>query len=130
MTTGLPLSITLPLPPMSLSKNARVHWARRNRDFQDWKYWTTALVREQFTSPHAITCELGADIIWRYSRGRHPDRDNAIARCAAIMDGAEAAGLFADDRQIVEGRITFERVKAGEEAVVVTFRKAREEQVA
>ncbi len=56
--------------------------------------------------------------------GKRPDDDGVTTRCAAYRDGAQDAGLVADDQQITTGTVTFERVKRGEECVVLTFRES------
>ncbi len=92
--------ITLPLPPRSLSPNARVHWRRRAAD--------TKTYRE---AAHLMTLAAGgrgkrwerakaqATFYWPINRCR--DIRNAEHSLKATYDGIVDAGLIIDDNHNV-----------------------------
>ena len=115
------VQIWTPLPPVELSKNGRAHWADKHAIFQDHKMIARAAVNRVL--PSGFTPWRGpvdVSIVWRqHHTGHWPDRDNTITRLAAAMDGAEDAGLFANDRQIRSYRLDY--VKDIDEGVSITF---------
>lgn len=115
------IEVTIPMSlcGMELSKNGRTHWRTRHRAFQDQKEWVMWSLNYEVAAqwPAAIM-----DIEWCYSRGRHPDDDNAIARVAAARDAFEDYGIVANDKDIRVGQVLFTKVKQGEECVVVSLR--------
>lgn len=118
------LSVTLPVPPMGLSKNSRVHWTTRHRLFQEHKLIAKNKIDEQMDfTEWRWAGRVWVEIVW-YSRGRAPDADNCIARVAAAIDGAQAAGLYRDDVQIAGYSV--ERL-SGPPRVVLTFHHERSE---
>jgi hypothetical protein len=136
--TGLNLQawgVTIPMSlcPMALSKNARVHWAVRARAFRDQKEWVEWRWREDEMpwSYNTIADPWPAaiiDVFWNYSRGKQPDDVNVWARVDPARDAFEAIGLVADDMHIRTGRVTFTKVKRGEESVTVSLRRDEGEQ--
>jgi crossover junction endodeoxyribonuclease RusA len=120
MTTTI--TLTLPLPPMALSKNARVHWRVRARAFKAHKELAFGAMREQFAVvPQWPGATLHID--W-FQCWPGCDDDNALARVAAFRDGVAGSGLVADDRLIRIGSINVERVRTKkEQRVVLRFEK-------
>lgn len=118
------ITLTLPLPPMTLSKNARVHWAVRNAAFQKHKKIAFVALREQFPVvpfwPAAVM-----HLTW-YQCAPLPDSDNALARVAAARDAMEAGGLVSNDKYIAIGSINVVRVRTRKEQRVVLRFERRE----
>jgi hypothetical protein len=113
------VTITLPLPPRSLSPNGREHWTTKNRDAQQFRF-----LARNATNHHASSDWPwpGADclIIWHYS-GRQPDDDNVIAQCKSIRDGVADAELVTDDRHIKTIGVEFVKVRKVDECVILHF---------
>lgn len=109
MTTTLrTITIILPVPPVELSKNGRANRWKRHRLFQQHKDSARlvlygALRGERPEWAGGVTVRVD----WYVASGRPPDIDNATERIAAYMDGAQAAGLLIDDRQIVDYQFRF-----------------------
>lgn len=109
-TTGLnSITVILPIPPVELSKNGRANRWKRHRLFQQHKESARlvlygALRGERPEWADGVTVRVD----WVVASGRPPDVDNATERIAAYMDGAQAAGLIADDRHIVGYQFRFD----------------------
>ena len=93
-------TITQPLPPRELSKNGRPNpWDRA-----DLYRATRESARLAWLQATAYQRPLwdGTCFVWVnwYYRGSAPDTDNAIARCSAIFDALQDAGIIINDRQI------------------------------
>lgn len=100
---GIVVTLTMPLPPASLGKNGRASWFQRARDYRgtrDAAAWVlaAALVGRDlplWDGPVALV------IHWFAARWNWiPDNDNCINRCQVLIDGAQVAALYANDRQI------------------------------
>lgn len=75
------MTITLPLPPRTLSPNARVHWMAKARAVRSYRRLAMVEARRA-ARPHGWTA-AEVRITW-YSRTRtRPDPDNALASCKA-----------------------------------------------
>lgn len=124
---GAVLIVELPLPPTGLGKNGRVGWRAKGRLYRDHREYGAfgfygAILGRGVKLDRSLRFVM--DIEWRYSNKSHiPDDDNAIERCAAYRDAAEDVGLVNDDSQIETGRVSFERVKRGQEGVSLTFKE-------
>ena len=127
------------LPPSVLGKNGRdrvvnvVHPSGRRFYKSDRAEAFKALKTEAYyelrqqcgTQPRQYD-RLTMRIHWRQA-GTVPDHDQVIARCSAVMDAAEAAGLVADDRDVSIATPVVERVAhKHEQECVVRFCYARE----
>lgn len=125
------ITLTLPLPPRDLSKNARIHWRTRARVFKQHRAMAFCAVREQHaavpTWPQAVM-----HVAWyQIKAGGGTDDDNALQRCAAYRDGVAASGLVDDDKQIVIGTVTVHRVAhKHEQRVVLRFERVAEQEAA
>lgn len=118
------VTITMPLPPMELSKNTRVGWRTRSRTYRQWRG----------DAKHEILHALGRSrptwegpvfvIIRWYYQGPRPDTGNIIARCDPILDGAQDAGLLVDDGQVAGYAV--ERVEDRKPRLVLTFRRGED----
>jgi crossover junction endodeoxyribonuclease RusA len=122
-TEAVTISITMPLPPASLSPNGREFWAVRNHDAQRWRTIAAGLIASQrVIGQHNERDWPGTvmNILWQFA-GKQPDDDNVIGRCKAIRDGIADAGLVADDALIRVGTVTFQRVPRKDQAVTITL---------
>lgn len=122
------VSVTLPIPPLDLSKNGRLTWRakaacyKQHREHGFYKLYNALRgERPEWSEDVEIA------VLWFKKSGPAPDVDNATERLAAYVDGAVDAGLIVNDRQVRRYRImfrqdaenprvelTFERVLAGE----------------
>ena len=116
-----------PLPPATLSKQYRGHWAPRHRAYQALKADVEWQIRAQCGPARRMPPTLTMDAEWRQC-GREPDLDNLVARLSPCMDAAQAMGLVADDALIQFGVIVRVRVarRADEQCVVRFLRHAQD----
>lgn len=129
----MPISLTITIPgtpSAALSPNARVHWAVRNREFQEIK--RTAV----YATFDALNCErstqgydepffrIETTIYWEKGR-KTMDQDNAGSCCKAIWDGVADALCTNDKRFRV---MPVEQRRSGDRAgyVVVTVTEVGE----
>lgn len=107
-TTGRDLTISVPVPPVELSKNGRANPWDRNRIYQEHKMLARNEVNRQLVSgTPSYTGPVQVIAIWYAHRRPFPDRDNAIERLAAAQDAAQDTGLIANDRQIESYRVIY-----------------------
>lgn len=117
------IQLTIPHPPASLSPNGRPSRWQKARDAKqlrsDAAHLTRQAIWEAGIDDHPWS---GArlDIHWRFA-GVQPDDDGVIGRIKAARDGIADACLVANDRDIVTGRVSFERVRRKEQCVVLTL---------
>jgi len=97
---GESVTITLPLPPKSLSPNARVHWAVKAKAVKAYRRIAACrtgialgLLRPYWT--HATT-----QVTFYHARKARRDPDNLLASLKPIFDGLVDAGLLADDEYL------------------------------
>lgn len=103
------ITVSLPVPPMALSKNTRVHWAKRHTVFQAHKLMAMSRIREACDYyPPVWGGPVTVSVRWYAKRRQWPDTDNAIGRLAAFVDGAQDADLFVNDRQIIGYHVEFD----------------------
>lgn len=118
--------VITPLPPGTLGKNGRAHWAARHAAYQALKQEAYLLLHQQrlalgYDAAPAYPA-LVMDIVWAQS-GVIADDDQIVARCAAIRDAAETVGLVANDRDIRIGTVTpLPANTRASQACVVSFR--------
>ncbi|MDW8006446.1 MAG: hypothetical protein RMJ05_06975 [Thermomicrobium sp.] len=115
--------LVLPLPPATLSPNARVHVLDRAKAARLVREDTRRLARSALAEQGLDEPRWARALVryrWRASRGPMPDPDNLIARCKPVLDGIVAAGALASDRDVTIS-VEYERVatKRDEGLVVV-----------
>ena len=102
------ITIILPVPPTDLSKNGRVNRWKRHRLFQQHKESARLVIYGALRGERPEWSNgINVRVDWYIASGRPPDIDNATERIAAYMDGAQAAGLIADDRHIAGYQFRF-----------------------
>jgi crossover junction endodeoxyribonuclease RusA len=91
------VTFTLPLPPRSLSPNARQHYMAKARDTKEYR--TRAKV-EGWKIPASNrpgwTEAIATTVVFAPNRRRR-DRDNLLASLKSAFDGLVDAGILADD---------------------------------
>lgn len=117
------ISITLPIPPLELSKNGRADFRERAKLYRQHRGWARLAVynelrgeRPEWPDPIEIV------VLWFVRSGPAPDVDNATERLAAYVDGMVDAGLIANDRQVKRYRVMF-RHDANEPRVELRFER-------
>jgi hypothetical protein len=113
------VSVELPLPPVELSKNARVGrrtiaplYAKHREDARR-AVWSALNSKDFHARGGGIYRgetwpAVDMVIVWKSQARWFPDDDNAIARCAAYRDGAADAGLVANDQDIRAAGVIYE----------------------
>jgi Holliday junction resolvase RusA-like endonuclease len=115
------LTISVPVPPVELSKNGRAHHMERHEIFQEHKMAARAEINRQLTArdmTHSGPVQVIAT--WYASRRPFPDRDNAISRLSPYADAAEDTGLIVNDAQIESYRVVYS-LDAANPRVELTF---------
>lgn len=103
------VTLTLPIPPRSLSPNARPHYHAKGRATK--KARTRAKVEVMATLPAGYRPRAACakvQITWFAKTRRFPDPDNALANSKAYFDGLTDAGLFCDDKHITHLPVIFQ----------------------
>jgi Holliday junction resolvase RusA-like endonuclease len=93
-----PVTITMPLPPESLSPNARVCREKKWRATK--KYRTIAgeaAFAELATNPRGPLARACSQAKFFFARGGRRDKDNLLASLKAAFDGLVDGGLLVDD---------------------------------
>lgn len=93
-------SVRLPLPPVALSPNARVHWgakARATKAYRTACAWALSFAKPRGWKPVPVEIEIE----YRHHKGcggyRPKDEDNAAASVKAAQDAMKDAGIIAND---------------------------------
>ena len=125
------ITITLPWPDAALSPNSgkasmypAIKARRAYRDEAGW-VWIDAMVQESkrcgWKVVPPLTPPVVADITFTYTAARLFDIDNHIAMLKPVWDGAQDAGVIANDSADVFSIGTVEFVKGKERGVTVTL---------
>lgn len=124
--TAPAVRLAFPLPSIKHSKNYRAGWQERRRLWAQGRDTAIILIRDQYPgiSPDEplLTTPVRVHLEWRFARGRQPDFDNAVARVAHLLDALHHTGILADDQLVQAMEFDFERVKSGDEGLVMTIR--------
>lgn len=94
------IRITIPIPPRSLSPNARSHWATRSAATRATRHGAAmramaAMRASGVEPPRWERAETRTRIYWPDKRIR--DRDNAQGRLKPVWDGLADAGVVQND---------------------------------
>lgn len=101
-------TITLDLPPNTLSLNARCHWSKKPTK----RFRTAARDHARAVKPPGLPwpkATMTVDWYFADKRGLAADDDNLVGRTKAVRDGIADAGVVSNDRDI--------RTEIGERAV-------------
>jgi len=112
--------------PVACDPNRRLHWAKKASETKAerqaaWALWKGMSAGRTFRWPR---CTVEIDWHAKDKRGIR-DLDNTIACCKTVMDGAEDAGIYVNDRCIES--MTVKRAVTGKDEVTVTVRLAQGE---
>ena len=91
------ITITLPLPPKSLSPNARVHWARKAKDTRKCREVAACRTIEALRGSRLEWDTATLQATFYHYQNRRRDDDNLIASLKAYRDGLVDGGLLNDD---------------------------------
>lgn len=102
------VTVTLPIPPLELSKNGRVDWRKRARLYRQHREWARLAVYNELRGERPEwTDDIEIIVLWFVRSGPNPDVDNATERLAAYVDGMVDAGLIVNDRQVKRYAVAF-----------------------
>lgn len=97
-------TIELPLPPMEIRPNARVHWARKAakvREYRSRARFAATMLLMDGSFPVPMPLDSAQVRITMLNRtARKMDADNLIASLKPALDGLTDAGLWTDDRDV------------------------------
>lgn len=94
------LKVILDLPPVELSPNKRVHWAKKAKKIKEYRQHAMEMamasafdtdMKEPFVTPVV-------QISYFNARNVKPDADNILAAMKSAFDGFTDAGIWKDDR--------------------------------
>jgi crossover junction endodeoxyribonuclease RusA len=111
------ITITLPLPPKSLSPNARVHWATKARATKSYR--SAAKYRASFEAPSKPWRQVEIHATFVFATNRRRDKDNLLASLKAAFDGLVDAGIVEDDAGVSHAPMTLKTI---EESVTLKVR--------
>lgn len=122
-------TVTIPIPPVGVSPNARLHWAAKARVVKSarreaWYWFQRMLPADWIRMPIAIEVNYHCP---KSCAGYKPrDVQNAIAALKPTIDGMVDAGVIPDDSAawLEWGRLTLDRAKNGyPPGVTITVRQ-------
>lgn len=118
------LTISIPMPSRYLSPNQKAHWATKARWARMQRHLTTLFVREALGRRRAPKWDEADVIIAVHPPDRRPrDRDNILASLKSAFDGAQDAGVVANDRGFYYWPIEIRDPSKANPRVEITFRK-------
>ena len=94
----MPASFTMSVPPACLSPNARTHYMAKARATKAVRRNAGLIARSIGIAPPLESAAVR--LTFRFPDRRKRDRDNLVARCKAIFDGLQDAGVVRDDSDI------------------------------
>jgi crossover junction endodeoxyribonuclease RusA len=92
------ISVSLSLPPATLSPNARPHWrakAKAVRECRQTTYLSALVALARRPPPRWTFCRV--EYQFQFADHRHRDLDNLIAAAKPVLDGLVDAGVLSDD---------------------------------
>lgn len=118
------ITIKLEMPHKHLSPNSRCHWAQKSKAKKAQRKWACRLIMSDFYegSPcRAPWKTANVQIAVTPPDRRRRDKDNLLASLKAAFDGAQDAGLIADDSGLTYLPITIEAPDKANAGVSLTF---------
>ena len=116
------VSIKLEMPHRFLSPNSRCHWAYKAREKKHQRMSAQIYIRQELGAvpePKWETASVQITVTPPYRRRR--DKDNLLASLKAAFDGAQDAGLIADDSGLTYLPITIAEPDKANAGVQITF---------
>jgi hypothetical protein len=97
MTT---LTVTIPIPPMALRNNARVHWAKKSSAVKTYRFQTHMLALKACGGKCPRWKKATVQVTAYFPTARHLDPTNLIDALKSAFDGLQDAGVIEDDRDL------------------------------
>lgn len=127
------VTVTIPIPPRSLSPNGRVHWGAKRAATKKARLHgglaaimaMSALASIGKSAPRWLAATVSVRVVRRTKRGRM-DHDNLVASLKAYIDGVCDAGLLANDRGLSWGAVEWIVAADEKERVELTFVPTKE----
>jgi crossover junction endodeoxyribonuclease RusA len=92
------IKLFFPLPPVELSPNARVHWAKKAKAVQAYKEVVHYLAVDAMNEQRWRRLEKAIIYLtFCYTLRRKRDYDNCLSSVKPLLDGLVSAGLLHDD---------------------------------
>jgi crossover junction endodeoxyribonuclease RusA len=119
------IAINLDMPHKHLSPNSRCHWAQKAKAKKDQRESSRYLI---FMEMYWAGCTTpwktaNVQIVVTPPDRRRRDKDNLLASLKAAFDGAQDAGLIADDSGLTYLPITITEPDKANAGVQITFIK-------
>jgi crossover junction endodeoxyribonuclease RusA len=118
------VSIKLEMPHQHLSPNSRCHWAQKSKAKKGQRMSAHIYIRQELgplPEPKWETANVQITVTPPDRRRR--DKDNLLASLKAAFDGAQDAGLIADDSGLTYLPITIAEPDKANAGVQITFIK-------
>ena len=124
------ITITLEMPHKHLSPNSRCHWAQKSKAKRDQRKTTEFFFLRELTNAAPVKA---TQLAWRPCKTanvqitvtppdrRRRDKDNLLASLKAAFDGAQDAGLIADDSGLTYLPIAITEPDKANAGVTLTF---------
>ena len=121
------VTITLPMPHKHLSPNSRCHWAQKanakRNQREAARHFILSGILEAELNPLDPWRTADVSIIVTAPDKRRRDKDNILASLKAAFDGAQDAGLVADDSGLTYLPINIVTGTKATAGVRITFTK-------
>jgi Holliday junction resolvase RusA-like endonuclease len=119
------VSITLPMPHAHLSPNSRCHWAQKSKAKKAQRTAAAVALHIETIAQRPLWKAANVQIEVTPPDRRRRDKDNLLASLKAAFDGAQDAGLIADDSGLTYLPITIQAPDKQNAGVKLTFTKTR-----
>lgn len=119
------ISITLSMPHAHLSPNSRCHWAQKSKAKKAQRLLASTLIYCGLREKRPLWTSANVQITVTPPDARRRDKDNLLASLKAAFDGAQDAGLIADDSGLTYLPITIQAPDKHNAGVRLTFTKTK-----
>ena len=94
------ITIALPLPPRTLSPNARTHYFAKAKATKMYRRMAAVIAVSASCNDRPQWAQATAQATFYFAQNRNRDKDNLLASLKAAFDGIADAGVVADDSGI------------------------------
>jgi crossover junction endodeoxyribonuclease RusA len=116
------ITITLEMPHKHLSPNSRCHWAQKSKQKRAQRMESSMRIFQQLGTKHFPDWKTAnVQITVTPPDRRRRDKDNLLASLKAAFDGAQDAGLIADDSGLTYLPIAITEPDKANAGVTLTF---------
>lgn len=96
------LLVKLPIPPKSLSLNARCHWAKKAKDVKKYRLCAMLAARAALSGPAPMLASATVHVSWFHRTGHRIDGvENIHGWLKSAFDGFQDARIYANDRDLI-----------------------------